>query len=116
LDHAIDWGRYAELYSYDVSPEEFSLDRTDTSATLAITVGSYLALTTTLISATPRQRGFGFSSSSSDAATAFSAAAAALRTATANNLVIPAAICTIPPRMRRAPRMASRTASGTWDS
>ena len=42
-------------------------------------------------------------SSSSDAPTAFSAAAAALRTAMANNLVMPAAICTVPPSMVQSP-------------
>ena len=41
--------------------------------------------------------------------------AAALSAATANSLVMPAAICTIPPRMRRAPRMVSRTASPSCD-
>jgi hypothetical protein len=73
------------------------------------------------VNSTGRYRGFrsdwgsGFSSSSA-ASTACCTASAALSAVTAKSLVIPAASCTIPPRIRRPPRRASRTASPSWDS
>jgi hypothetical protein len=62
-----------------------------------------------------RQRGLGLGSSASSAvSTASATASAALSAVTARSLVMPAAICTIPPRMRRPPRTTLRTASLSW--